>query len=258
MRSKHKECFLSHTHKRYFKMESAVEFMEQPDDRFVNPESLAWDLVMGNERDDFSAVMQGFVCDGEGSYQANRYEQIEGEFQILLTIYLEMVYHVLKSNYMGELLDENGDIKEGVDLERSLNSYKPDFRKYTIAEITDYFRDKFAKIRYFLSVRDLTDLCSDDPNDYGRSSEYYCKILLLDDRRNYSTRYFQQATHIPDGKRYTFLMRPDDNPQQKELKDFYAVVYLPPHIDDTSSRPRKLRISFEKYNVMSSNSHIAN
>jgi hypothetical protein len=238
-------------------MDSAIDFMEKPDDRFVNPDSLAWDLVMGDDREDFSGIMEGIVTDGEGSYRANRYEQLEGEFQILLTIYMEMVFHVLKSNYMGELLDENGDIRDGVDLEAELERYRPDFRKYSVEDMTEIFRTKFAKIRYFLSVRDLTDLCSDDPADFGRETEYYCKILLLDDRRSLTRRYFQKATHIPDGKRYTFLMRPDDDPQQKKLDDFYTVVYLPPHVDDKSDRPRKVRISFSKYNVISKDPHTA-
>jgi hypothetical protein len=238
-------------------MSSALDFMEKPDDRFVNPDSLAWDLVMGDDRADFTGVMQGFVSDNEGSFQAGRYEQIADEFQILITIYMEMIFNVLKSNFMGELLDDNGEIREGIDLERELEHYKPDFRKYSVEEITDFFRDKLAKIRYFLSVRDLTDFCSDDPSDYGRESGYYCKILLLDDRRSYSKKYFKNATHVPEGKRYTFLMRPDDDPQQKKLQDFYAVVYLPPHIDDTDQKPRKIRIAFEKYNVISANPHTA-
>jgi hypothetical protein len=238
-------------------MDRIIDFMEQPDDRIVNPESLAWDLVMGNDRDNFTAIMQGFVSNGEGSYQANRYEQLEGEFQILLTIYMEMIFNVLKSNFMGALLDDNGNIRDGIDLELELAQYKPDIRQYDIQYITDIFREKFAKIRYFLSVRDLTEFCSDDPNDFGRDTGYYCKILLLDDRREYSRKYFKQATHIPDGKRYTFLMRPDDNPEQKKLEDFYAVVYLPAYKDDIGNSPRKIRISFEKYNVISSDPHIA-
>jgi hypothetical protein len=237
-------------------MDSALDFMEKPDDRLVNPDSLAWDLVMGDDRDDFTAVMQGFVSDGEGSFQANRYEQTADVFQILITIYMEMVFNVLKSNFMGELLDERGEIREGTDLERELETYRPDFSRYTVEEMTDFFRDKLAKIRYFLSIRELTEFCSDDPNDYGRDSEYYCKILLLDDRRSYSRKYFKNATHVPEGKRYTFLMRPDDDPQQKKLQDFYAVAYLPPHVDDADRKPRKIRIAFEKYNVISANPHM--
>jgi hypothetical protein len=238
-------------------MDSALEFMDKPDDRFMTPDTLAWDLVMGNDRDDFTGVMQGFVSDDHGKYGANRHEQMADEFQILITIYMEMIFNILKSNHMGSLLNENGDVKEGVDLEVELATYRPDFCNYSVDDMTGLFRDKLAKIRYFLSVRDLTDFCSNDANDFGPGSEYYCKILLKDDGRSYSKNYFKKATHIPEGKRYTFLMKPDDNPTQKELKDFYAVVYLPPHVGDSDKTPRKIRVAFEKYNVISGNSHTA-
>lgn len=239
-------------------MEDAMEFLDMPvpDDRYVTPESLAWDLVMGDELDDFTGIMQGLVDDSNNSYRADRYDKLADEFQILITIYMEMIFNVLKSNFMGELLDENGDILDGVELESELERYKPDFRKYNLDDMTIMFRNLFAKIRYFLSVRDLTEICASDPNDFGSESKYYCKILLQDDRRAFTKNYFEKATHIPDGKRYTFMLRADDKPHQKKLEDFYAVVYLPPHIND-SSKPRKIRISFEKYNVISANPHTA-
>lgn len=240
-------------------MNEVLEFLDipVPDDRFVTPESLAWDLVMGDEMADFTGVMQSLVDDSNGNYRANRYEKAADEFQILITIYMEMIFNVLKSNFMGELLDANGDIREGIDLESELERYKPDFRKYNIDDMTVLFRSLFAKIRYFLSVRDITDVCSPDPNDFGSESNYYCKILLLDDRRNFSKEYFKNATHIPDDKRYTFMLKAVDKPHQKKLEEFYAVVYLPPYNDDSTKKPRKIRIAFEKYNVISANPHTA-
>lgn len=240
----------------------AYNFLDVPksDDRFVTPESLAWDLVI-SEREDFTGIMQGFVDDSNGKYRANQYEQIADEFQLLITTYMEIVFNVLKSNFMGELLDEKGEIRGDYDLEDKLNCYKPDFKDFTVDEMnemSEFFRGRFAKIRYFLSVRNITEFCSDDPNDFGLDSKYYCKILLLDDNRSFTKNYFKQATHIPEGKRYTFMLRVDDNPQQKKLEDFYAVVYLPPYKNDLKKKPRKIRISFEKLNIISADPHITN
>ena len=171
-----------------------------------------------------------------------------------------MVFTILKSNHMGNLLDPDGELRKGIDLENELKLYKPDFRKYTVDDMTDLFRDKFKKIRYFLSVRDITDLCnSNDENDFGSDNKYYCKILLLDDGRTYARRYFANANHIPDDKRYTFLgrRRPADgsNDKQEKLEDFYAVVYLPAHESDSRKLPRKIRVSFSKYNVTNGHSN---
>lgn len=238
-------------------MDTVYDFLEQPDDRFVTPESLAWDLVMGDDMDDFTGVMRSFVSDENGSLRADRFQQLADEFQVLITIYMEMVFNVLKTNHMGSLLDDEGEVKDDVDLEEEIRKYKPNFRQYSLDDMTGLFRSKFAKIRYFLSIIDITKYCENEDNDFGTHSKYYCKILLLDDGRSSTYKYFKMATHIPEGKRYTFLGRPDDNPQQKKLDDFYAVVYLPPHINDTSKTPRKVKISFSKYNVITADPHLA-
>lgn len=232
-------------------------FLEQDtESNIMTPETLAWNLVMSSDTDleDFTGVMHKFVSDDSGNFTANMYEQMSDEFQILVTIYFEMIFMILKSNYLGSLLDENGDIEETVDIEEKLENYKPDFKQYDLDAMTNIFREKFVKIRYFLSVLDITDQCTSDPTDFGIHSEYYCKTLLLDDERGATKKYFNQADHIPDTKRYTFLIRQDSKRKQKKLKDFYTVVYVPPY--KNTGKPRKIRISFEKINVIVENQHI--
>lgn len=232
-----------------------ADFVGEPNDQVVTPESLAWNLVMNGEIGDFEGVMQRFVTGGHNGNQnastlleAN-YLQLSDEFQILIIIYIEMVYHILKMNYIGEFLDENGQVKDGVDLEEALSRFEPDFTLYDLTQMTDIFRNKFQKIRYFLSILDITELCDryDDAN-FGPYVEYYCKVLLLDDLRSSTRRYFSAANHIPDGKRYTFLLRNDLEHKQKTLDDFYAVVYLPPF--NGSNKARKIKISFSRYTVI--------
>lgn len=242
-------------------MDTAHEFIDKPDDRVVTPESLAWDLIMSKDNDlkNFGGVMSSFVQGGDTNVNSDiRYQQLTDEFQILITIYMEMVFTILKSNHMGNLLDADGELKDGVDLENELKSYSPDFRKYSIADMTDLFKSKFTKIRYFLSVRDVTDFCDpNNENDFGLDSEYYCKILLLGDLRSSTSRYFEKSNHIPDNKRYTFLGRPNNNNNLEKLDDFYAVVYLPAHELDSNNVPRKIRISFSKYNIVGSDPHLS-
>jgi hypothetical protein len=237
-------------------MDSAHDFFDKPTDKFMTPDSLAWDLVMGDGIDDFGGIMESLVTDGDGSRGVDRLQKLADEFQILITIYFEMVFNVLKSNYMSELLTEDGELKDGIDLESELDSYSPDFRKYSIQEMTDIFKEKFSKIRYFMHVQDITEFCDpEDPTDFGLDNEYYCRILLLDDKRGATDKYFRKARHIPPNKRYTFLLREDNDPDQNILGDFYAVVYLPRYKnpnDPTDSTPegRKFKLSFSNYNVI--------
>jgi hypothetical protein len=238
-------------------MNTAQDFINKPDDSFVTPDSLAWDLIMSrdNEMRNFGAEMSSFVSGNDDNAVNDlsevRLQELGDEFQILITIYMEMVFTILKSDHMANLLNSDGELREGIDLENELKVYKPDFRQYTIDNMTDLFKNKFKKIRYSLSVRNITDFC--DPhneNDYGLDSKYYCKILLLDDGRLSTRKYFQKSNHIPEDKRYTFLGRPTDNPEQEKLDDFFAVVYLPAYESDSNNLPRKIRISFSKYKVM--------
>ena len=241
-------------------MDAAYDFLTEDydpstNDRTVTPESLAWNLVMGEEISDFGGVMQKFVSDENGDTQADRYQQLADEFQILISTYMEMVFNILKTNFMGSLVDDTGDLRPGVDLKYELDNFKPNFREYTIDDMATLFKDRLAKIRYLLNVRDITSTCEDDPNDYGFDDKYYCKILLLDDERGTTKTYFRNAQHIPPNKRYTFLIRQDDVQKQDKLEDFYAVAYLPGHNDDR--KPRKIRVSFSRINVIVQNPHLA-
>jgi len=236
-------------------MDAALNFMKKERHCHMTPDDLAWELVMGEPMQDFTGIMENFVTDSDGTYGANRYEQIADCFQILITIYLEMVFVLLKCEFLDTLTDDNNEFIVD-DPERQIEKYKPNFSKCNIEHITLLFRDRFAKIRYFLSIVDITDFCDSYQNDFGEYSEYYCKVLLLDDRRSSTKKYFNDAKHIPEGKRYTFALRQDDKQDQEKLEDFYAVCYLPPYQGERYGR--KIKISFSKLNVMTKDPHIEN
>lgn len=226
----------------------AKEFMYNSDSRVVTPETLAWDLIMSNDITDFGGVMENLVS---GESNPNNLlevlnQNLVDEFQILITIYIEMLYYVMKSNFMASILNERGELDADVDLEAELDKYKPDLSMYKVDDMIELFRSKFKKIRYYLSIQDITEFCDSDPNDFGMFGNYYCKVLLLDDKREYSTRYFEQASHIPPDKRYTFLMKNIE--LKSKLEEFYAVMYLPPYNGDRLGR--KVKISFSKFNVI--------
>lgn len=228
------------------------QFFNQPDDieNIVTPESLAWKLLMDDDVENYAGILLPTVLEEDDSNKSNkkgnsnlRYDSLADQFQILISVYMEMVFGLLKINHVNSFINKNGDIDESIDLEAT---FKPDTYKFTTDSMIDVFREKLKKIRIFLSVLGIYDANDDLPKDYGSSSNYYCRIILKDSAEGKT--YFRANAHWLDPeKRYTFVMRNDEHKKQKKLEDFYAVVTLP---------ELKVRISFSQINVITQNQHM--
>ena len=219
------------------------EFLDQShSENIVTPESLAWNLLIDEDVKDYEGVlMPNVVNDPNSSTQSGQgknmlYEQLSDQFQILISMYMEMVFGLLKINHISANMNEHGDISDEIDLDKT---FKPDLSKFTVDDMLLVFREKFKKIRYFLSVQEIYDANS---SSYGSSAEYYCRILLKDTPEGKT--HFWNNRHNPaidPEKRYTFLMRNDKEKSHRELKNFYAVCTLP---------NIKVRISFSPLNII--------
>jgi len=230
------------------------EFLNQTDDseNIMSFDALAWKLLMDDDVENYAGILLPFVMeeDNNNTITLNkeknklsnvRYDSLGDQFQILISVYMEMVFGMLKINHVNSLINDNGDIDESIDLEAT---FKPDLSLFTMDGLTDTFRDKFKKIRVFLSVLGIYD-AKEGLKDYGSSSDYYCRIILKDSAEGKA--YFKANAHWLDPeKRYTFVMRNDNEKKQAKLADFYAVCKLP---------DMKVRISFSQINVITQNQH---
>jgi hypothetical protein len=225
-------------------------FLDQPSDDSVNivtPESLAWKLLMDEDVKEYAGTLIPFVSgDQELSHNSDmRYEQLSDQFQILITLYMEMVYGLLKINHIASGMNDHGGIDDTIDLEKTFN---PDLSKFGVDDMLILFREKLKKIKMFLSVREIFTSDPTNPRDYGFSSEYYCRIILKDTPDGVT--YFWNNRNNPavnSAKKYTFVMRDDKKKENKKLNDFYAVCVLP---------NIKVQISFSPINVMVQKPHI--
>ena len=202
------------------------------DDTNVTPESLAWKLLMDDNVKEYEGVILAYVNnDNDKNKNIEKYDDIAGQFEILITIYMEMIFGLLKINHVNKFINEQGELNNNVDLDKS---FKPDFTNFGIDDLKSCFREKMKKIRVFLSALTIHDTMIDDPGDFGKMTEYYCKILLKDTQGGKS--YFKKnGSNLDPEKRYTFLIRNDIEKKQNKLQDFYAVCALP---------NMKVRISF--------------
>lgn len=209
------------------------------DDSIVTPDSLAWKLLMDDKVEDYAGVLLPFVVDDDQEHNT-LYDNLAGQFEILISVYMEMVFGMLKIAHINSFVNEDGELDEDVDLE---STFAPDLSHFDIADMTDTFRKKLAKVRVFLSVQEIHD-CNE--RNFGSSNEYYCRIVLKDLPEG-KTYFWANRKRLDPSKRYTFTIRNDSEKKQKKLEDFYAVCSFP---------GKKVRIAFCPINVMTQNPHL--
>lgn len=202
----------------------------------ITPDILAKKLLFDDDIANYSGILLPFIVNDKTT-DTNSYDNYAGQFELLITIYMEMVYGLLMINHINKYINEDGEIDNTVDLDETFN---PNLTEYDISDLTDIFREKFKKIRIFLSVVEMIDYNCNNIGDYGRvNNNYYCKIILKDtkDGNDYFTK---NKDKIDPTKHYTFLLRNDVIKNQTKINDFYAVCILP---------NKKVKISFSVIDI---------
>lgn len=235
------------------------KFLNRPEDLLednITLESLAWKLLMDENVEDYAGVLLpsiiNYDLDTNESETINHhydaYDNLADQFQMLITIYMEMVFGLLKINHISANLDTNGDLREDIDLERSFN---PDLSVFTVDDLVTIFREKLKKIRVFVSVHQIIDTDESDDESpnltsvFGASSEYYCRILLRNTTEG-KTFYRKNRDILEPDKQYMFAIRSANERKHTKLRDFYAVCALP-HM--------KVKISFSPINIIIKDPH---
>lgn len=212
------------------------------EDNITTPEALAWKLLMDDDVEDYSGVLQpsvsgGHIDDGENLL----YDTLADQFQILITMYMEMVLGLLKINHVSTYIKEDEKIKNGEEDDIDFDAtFSPDVSELTADGMLDFFREKFKKVRVFLSVRGIYDSNEDDTKNYGSSSDYYCRIILKNTPEG-KTYFNNNKDWLDPEKHYTFVIRDDKKRKHRQLSDFYAVCTL---------SNMKIRISFSPINII--------
>jgi len=229
------------------------KFLNQSDcniiEKDITLEALAWKLLMDDDVKEFAGSILPFVqnCELEGNnntIQTNvSYNEFSDQFQILITIYLEMIFGLLKINHINNNLDKNGDLSEKIDIEKT---FDPDMSNFKRDDLINTFRERLEKIRVFLNVNEIHDTDMTNPLDFGSNSEYFCKVLFRNTPEGKAF-FRKNKKNLDPDKRYMFAVRYDSYKKQKQLSDFYAVCALP---------NMKVKISFSPINIIIRESHM--
>jgi len=172
-----------------------------------SPEELAWKLIMDENINDNNVFM---TFADENSK--------ETMFEILVTIYIEMLFDYYKIQYLENTLyldkkkEENIICDEFENLEFDLNNVNLEL-------LTNIFTEKFKKIKFILNIYEI----SCEHYEYIKKNRY-CTILLKDSEYD-STYFLINEAHLDPEKRYHFVLNSLYIPVT-ELRDIFCTVKI--------------------------------
>lgn len=174
--------------------------MEKEDE--YTPEELAYKLIM---YDDINIDGEIYANDNDNK------DYVTYIFEILLTIYVEMIIINEEMKYMIE-----NDIMDDEELTLNIEKMKLNIEEMTIENIGEPYRKKFKKIGYYLSIQYMNK----------KETEQYCKILLRDNEKDRI--FFDIHKHnIKDNKKYHFVMNSEFKMKDNmKLAEIYAKIII--------------------------------
>jgi hypothetical protein len=187
-----------------------LEVKEKIESADFTPETLAWTLITDESCEKIKNGKLLFFSDQNG---LNLEEQTENKFQILLTIYFELIFGWYKLlHLMQNEMDETD------------TEFKPDLSSITIDDLTKEFVDKFKILGFILHVKEITN----DELYIEENAKCYCKVLLRDSPLD-SNYFFMKRYQLDPEKRYTFV-RNGKFQLTQHIRKYTAIARLPTRI----------------------------
>lgn len=191
--------------------DDAMNYYSCENDEIFSPENIAWKLLFDDTKQ-MSAGLQTFSFEND-----NDGDPATFTFEILLTIYLEMIVGFYRTLHLGQK-EEKGETITTDDFALDLDNINEEV-------LLNPFRDSLLKVNYFLKVREIST---------SEKGNYYCKILLRDNPDDKPV--FKMNRSIDKDKKYTFILN-SSYKRNKNLEDVYSVVTI---------KGKTYRVSFDR------------
>jgi hypothetical protein len=176
--------------------------MDNQDESYT-PEELAWKLIL-DEKVEPRALL---------TFSEDNTKEIL--FEILITIFLEMIFDHSKLQY----LENNLDNTQTDTVDDNFNNFKLDLTKLDFNQISNLFVEKIKKLKYLLCITELSS------EDYTLSKKYrYCTVLLKDSPSD-ATYFMMNEEHLDPDKRYHFALN-GNYKKNSDLRDICCTVNI--------------------------------
>lgn len=194
-------------------MEKLLEEVKmQRIDDFYTPESLAWDLLVG----DIDNTKVGKLLDY--SYEninnnISSHEKITFRFEILLTIFMEILFDLAKLEYYSQNDGNDGNN----------NKFIPEYEKFNIDAYINLIEDKFKIFGFcvFINKEKMEKFSSDKDGFKFLMENRYCRVLL----KNYNEDN-SEFENLPDDTYYHMKINGLNKNNYDNLKQIYSVFFL--------------------------------
>jgi hypothetical protein len=197
-------------------MENLVEEIESRDTKFYTPESIAWDLLVGESKDIDPEKKGKLICfieneNKEGNKEENKEELTNSDlltynYEILITIFMELLFNMAKLNFYFE--NENND-------------FIPDYKKFNIDAFFSLIQDKF-KILGFMAFVDSEKMEGDKEWLIDLINQRYCRVVL---RYHDDDEHFE-INNVSKDVYYHMKLNGLNKKKYKKLGEIYSVVFL--------------------------------
>lgn len=174
-----------------------------PEDNVFTPEELAWRFIMDEEVD------SGLMC----AFSDENTKEIL--FEILITIYIEMILNYYKLKYLENTInDENEEY-----ICDQFDNFTLDLTKVDINTLTGIFKEKFNKIKFNLNVIELEQ----SQYEFIKKNRY-CNVMFKDSPQD-SIYFTMNSQYLDPKKRYHFVLNCLYK-KKEELRDIYTAISI--------------------------------
>jgi hypothetical protein len=191
-------------------MESLIEEIESHDSKIYTPESIAWDLLVGESIDiEKRGKLIGFgpLEKEKENPELSKSDILTYRYEILITIFMELLFNMAKLNHFAES-DNNA-------------KFIPDYKKFNMDTFFSLIQDKF-KILGFLAFVDSEKMEGDQKWLISLVNERYCRVVLryYDDDSNF------EINNVSEDIYYHMKLNGLNKMKYKKLKEIYSVIFL--------------------------------
>jgi hypothetical protein len=169
------------------------------EDNTFTPEELAWRLILDENINSAPLI----------AYSDENSKEIV--FEILITIYIEMIFNYYKLKYL-----ENQGVE---DLDDNFDNFNMDLNQININDLTNIFCEKFTKLKFILNVSELSR-----EEFENTKKNRYCTVLLkdLESDKNF---FELNKEYFDSDKRYHFILN-NLYKSKEELRDVFCTFRI--------------------------------
>ncbi len=174
------------------------------------PESLAWDLLVGEIDKEKQGKLLEFSDDDNKNPSVN--DVLTFRYEILITIFMELLFDMAKLNFYADEKNEN-------------KNFIPKYKNFNIDAYVSVIQEKFEILGFLLhvDVENQIGLTDFEKEDLVKIiNDRYCRVIL---RYNDKDEYFEN-NDVSENLYYHMKLNGLNNKKYKKMSDIYSVIIL--------------------------------